>query len=127
MNDGVIDEKIMHMKNIFRILVLLLLIILVILVLVKNRKSVQFEADQAKTVIDSIPVRIVHLKPDSARYILETAGKVKSTDEVYVVSQTPGEIKQVFVKIGEVVKKGESLYKSMTSMPGRNLKWRERR
>jgi RND family efflux transporter MFP subunit len=107
LTDGVVDEKIMHMKNIFRILVLLLLIILVILVLVKNRKSVQFETDQAKTVIDSIPVRIVHLKPDSASYLLETAGKVKSDDEVYVVSQAAGEIKQVFVKIGEVVKKGD--------------------
>ncbi len=75
MTDGVIDEKIMHMKNIFRILVLLLLIILVILVLVKNRKSVQFETDQAKTVIDSIPVRIVHLKPDSAGLCIGNSGK----------------------------------------------------
>lgn len=95
------------MKNIFRITVLLLLIILVTMILVKNKKSVQFETEQAKTVIDSIPVNIVKLKPDSAGYTLETAGKVKSADEVYVVSQTPGEIKQVYVKIGEVVKKGD--------------------
>ena len=65
-----------------------LLILVIAWYSVKNRKSVQFEADQAKTVIDSIPVSIVHLKPDSAGYTLETAGKVKSADEVYVVSQT---------------------------------------
>ena len=95
------------MKSIFRITVLLLLIILVTAVLVKNRRTVQFETDQAKTVIDSIPVSIVHLKMDSAGFMLETAGKVKSADEVYVVSQAAGEIKEVFVKIGEVVKKGD--------------------
>jgi membrane fusion protein (multidrug efflux system) len=101
------DEKQRHMKNIFRITVLLLLIILVTIALVKNKKTVHFETEQARTVIDSIPVSIVHLKLDSADYILETAGKVKSADEVYVVSQTPGEIKEVFVKIGEVVEKGD--------------------
>jgi membrane fusion protein, multidrug efflux system len=107
LTDWLIDDKIKRMKNIFRFTVLLLLIILVTMVLVKNKKTVQFETDQAKTVIDSIPVSIVHLKLDSAGFTLETAGKVKSADEVYVVSQTPGEIKQVYVKIGEVVKKGD--------------------
>ncbi len=56
----------------------------------KNKKEVQFEVDKAKTVIDSIPVSIFYLKFDSASYTLETVGKVKSADEVYVVSQTPG-------------------------------------
>jgi RND family efflux transporter MFP subunit len=32
---------------------------------------------------------------------------VRSDDEVYVVSQTPGEIKEVIVKIGERVRKGD--------------------
>jgi len=95
------------MKNIFRIIVLLLLIALLIVVLTKNKKAVQFEVDQAKTVIDSIPVSVFNLKLDTARLTLETVGKVKSADEVYVVSQTPGEIKRVFVKIGEEVKKGD--------------------
>ena len=94
------------MKNIFRIVVLLLLIVLIAVVLAKNKTTVQFEVDQAKTVIDSIPVSILSLRLDSSSYILETVGKVKSTDEVYVVSQTPGEIKQVFVKIGQEVGKG---------------------
>jgi membrane fusion protein (multidrug efflux system) len=107
LNEWLIDEKIERMKNVFRITVLLLLIILVAAVLLKNRRSVQFETDMAKTVIDSIPVSIVRLKPDSAGFTLETAGKVKSADEVYVVSQAAGEINQVFVKIGEVVKKGD--------------------
>ena len=97
------------MKNIFRIIILLLLIVWLTVVLRNNKKTVQFEMDRAKTVIDSIPVTVVSLKLDSASYILETVGKVKSTDEVYVVSQTPGEIKSVFVKIGEYVKKGDMI------------------
>ena len=100
--------KISYMSNnIFRIIVLLLLVAILTIVLTKNKKAVQFEVDTSKTVIDSIPVSVFYLKSDSASYRLETVGKVKSTDEVYVVSQTPGEIKQVFVKIGEVVKKGD--------------------
>jgi membrane fusion protein (multidrug efflux system) len=38
---------------------------------------------------------------------LQTVGQVKSADEVYVVSQTQGEINKVHVKIGERVKKGD--------------------
>jgi RND family efflux transporter MFP subunit len=95
------------MKNIFRFAVLLLLIAILIVVLTKNKKTVQFEINQAKTIIDSIPVSVVYLQPDSASLQLETVGNVKSADEVYVVSQSPGEIKQVFVKIGEKVKKGD--------------------
>lgn len=95
------------MKNSFRIMVLLILIALLAIVLTKNQRAVKLEVDQAKTVIDSIPVSIFNLKLDSASYILETVGKVRSTDEVYVVSQTPGEIKQVFVKIGQEVQKAQ--------------------
>jgi RND family efflux transporter MFP subunit len=97
------------MKNIFRIIVLLLLIVLLTVVLTKNKRTVQFEVDQAKTVIDSIPVSILNLQLDSASLTLETVGKVKSDDEVYVVSQTPGEILRIFVKIGETVTKGATL------------------
>ena len=109
MNDGPSYEKLKRMKNIYRISVLLLLIVLLIVVLMKNKKEVQFEVDQAKTVIDSIPVSIFHLELDSTLYTLETVGKVKSADEVFVVSQTPGEIQQVFVKIGEAVNKGDMI------------------
>jgi len=108
---GVFLKKLKSMKNIFRFLVLLLLIVWLAVVLTKNKKTVQFEVDSAKTLIDSIPVSIFHLQLDSATFILETAGKVKSTDEVIVVSQTPGEIKQVFGKIGEEVTKGEIIAK----------------
>jgi RND family efflux transporter MFP subunit len=103
----VTSEKLKIMKNIFKIIILLLLIVWLTVVLRNNKKTVQFEMDRAKTVIDSIPVTVVSLKLDSASYTLETVGKVKSTDEVYVVSQTPGEIKSVSVKIGENVKKGD--------------------
>jgi membrane fusion protein, multidrug efflux system len=95
------------MKNNFRVIVLLFLMVLIIVVLTKNKKAVQFETNKAKTVIDSIPVNVFYLHPDSTIYRLETVGKVKSGDEVYVVSQAPGEIKRVFVKIGEKVKKGD--------------------
>jgi RND family efflux transporter MFP subunit len=107
LNDWLTSEKMKFMKNIFRIIVLLLLIVWLTVVLRNNKKTVQFEVDKAKTVIDSIPVTVFYLKVDSASYILETVGKVKSTDEVIVVSQTPGEIKAVSVKIGENVKKGD--------------------
>jgi membrane fusion protein (multidrug efflux system) len=107
LNDWLTSEKLKLMKNIFRIIVMLLLIVWLTVVLRNNKKTVQFEVDKARTVIDSIPVTVFHLELDSAIYTLETVGKVKSTDEVYVVSQTPGEIKSVFVKIGENVKKGD--------------------
>ncbi len=97
------------MKNIFQILTLLIIITLLTVVLTKNKRAIQFEVGKAKTTIDSIPVTIFYLKLDSASYKLETVGRVKSTDEVFVVSQTPGEIKNVFVKIGEKVKKGDIL------------------
>jgi RND family efflux transporter MFP subunit len=95
------------MKNIFGIITLLLIIALFTVVLWKNKKAVQFEVEQAEKVIDSIPVSIFNLQYDSSSFTLETAGKVKSSDEVYVVSQTPGEIKSVYVKIGEEVEKGD--------------------
>ena len=95
------------MKYIFRIITLLLLITIIAVVLMKNKKAVQFEVDKAKTVIDSIPVSIFDLKLNSAGYKIETVGKVKSANEVYVVSQTPGEIKQIFVKIGQEVAVGD--------------------
>jgi RND family efflux transporter MFP subunit len=94
-------------KNIFRVAVLLLLSAILTVVLIRNKKAVQFEVDTAKTMIDSIPVSIISLQPDSASFRLEIVGRVRSADEVYVVSQTPGEIKQVFVKIGEAVAKGD--------------------
>jgi RND family efflux transporter MFP subunit len=95
------------MKNTYRIIVVLLLIAILTVVLVKNKKSVQFEVDNAKTRIDSIPVSIYNLRSDSASLQLRTVGKVRSSDEVYVVSQTPGEIKNVSAKIGEQVRKGD--------------------
>lgn len=94
------------MKYFFRIAVLLSIIALFAAVLTKNKKDVVFEVENAKTVIDSIPVSIVLLDFDSSGFRFETVGKVKSSDEVYVVSKTPGEIKQVYVRIGEKIKKG---------------------
>jgi membrane fusion protein (multidrug efflux system) len=95
------------MKNIFRITVLFLIIALIVIVLAKNKEAVQFEVRSAKTVIDSIPVSVFQVRLDTARYSLRTVGKVKSSDEVYVVSQTPGEIKKVYVKIGQKVNSGD--------------------
>jgi len=97
------------MKNIFQILTFLILIALLTVVLTKNKKEIQFEVDMAKAVIDSIPVTVYPLSPDSVNFTIETVGRVKSVDEVYVVSQAPGEIKSVFVKIGQIVKKGDIL------------------
>lgn len=97
------------MKNIYRITILFLFIVLLIAVLMKNKKEAQFEVDEAIKVMDSIPVSVFHLELDSTLYTLETVGKVKSADEVFVVSQTPGEVKQVFVKIGETIKKGDKI------------------
>ena len=97
------------MKKLFRIVVLLLLIALLVAVLMKNKREVQFEVDKAKNVIDSVPVSIFHVELDSTLFTIETVGKVKSADEVLVVSQTAGEIKQVFVKIGEAVEKGDRI------------------
>ena len=109
MNNGLPYEKMKPMKNIFRFTILLLLIVMLIAVLMKNKKEAQFEVDKAKRVIDSVPVSIFQVEPDSTLYTIETVGKVKSADEVFVVSQTPGEIKQVFVKIGEAVEKGDRI------------------
>lgn len=95
------------MKYIFRIVVLLLLVFVLVIVLRNNKEVVQFEVDHAKIVVDSIPVRVFSLQLDSTNYVLKTVGKVKSADEVYVVSQTQGEIKKVNIKIGDQVKKGE--------------------
>jgi RND family efflux transporter MFP subunit len=95
------------MKNIFRFIVLFLIIALIFIVLTKNKEAVQFEVKSAKTVIDSIPVSVYHVKLDTAKYSLRTVGKVKSSNEVYVVSQTPGEIKKVFVKIGQKLNSGD--------------------
>ncbi len=97
------------MKYLFRITTLLLLVAILAAVLIRNKKTVQFEVDQAKTVVDSIPVRVFNLKTEQANLTFETVGKVKSSDEVYVVSQAPGEIRQVAVKIGEKVKKGDRI------------------
>lgn len=97
------------MKNIFQIVTLLILITLLTVILTKNKKAIQFEVTNAKAMTDSIPVTIFNLKLDTVSYMLETVGRVKSSDEVYVVSQTPGEIKSVFVKIGEKVKAGDIL------------------
>jgi len=91
------------MKKFFGIIVILLLSSLPIVALTNNKKTVQLEVDMARTVIDSIPVKVFDLKLDSAKYNIQTVGKVKSSDEVFVVSQTPGEIKKVFVKIGQKV------------------------
>ncbi len=95
------------MKTAFRIIVILMLVLIFLVVLRNNKNAVKFEVANAEIAIDSIPVRVFDLKPDSTSLILETVGKVKSADEVYVVSQTPGEIKKVIVKIGDRVKKGD--------------------
>lgn len=95
------------MKTAFRIIVIVLLILIFLVVLRNNKNSVQYAMDNAEKSIDSIPVRIFELKADSTNLVLETVGKVKSDDEVYVVSQTPGEIKKVVAKIGDRVKKGD--------------------
>ena len=95
------------MKNTFRIIVLVLLASIFVVVLTKNRKTVQFEVENAKARIDSVPVHVADLQVKRAWFVLETVGKVKSTDEVYVISQTPGEIKEVKVKLGDHVKKGD--------------------
>lgn len=98
------------MKNIFQILTWLIITALLAVVLTKNKKAIQFEVDNSKAVVDSIPVTIYNLKLDSVSFKMETVGLVRSVDEVYVVSQTPGEIKSVFVKIGQTVKKGDILF-----------------
>ena len=95
------------MKTAFRIIVILTLVLIFLVVMRNNKNAVKFEVATAEIAIDSIPVRVFDLKPDSTSMVLETVGKVKSADEVYVVSQTPGEIKKVIVKIGDNVKKGD--------------------
>jgi RND family efflux transporter MFP subunit len=95
------------MKTAFRIIVILMLVLIFLVVLRNNKNAVKFEVANAEMAIDSIPVRVFDLKPDSTNLVLETVGKVKSADEVYVVSQTPGEIKNVIAKIGDKVRKGD--------------------
>lgn len=95
------------MKTAFRTIVIVILALIFVAILRNNRKEAQSEVSNAEITIDSIPVRIFDLEPDSAGFVLQTVGRVKSEDEVYVVSQTPGEIKSVLVKIGDKVKKGD--------------------
>jgi len=84
---------------------------ILVFVLRNNKRAVQFEVDQAKLHIDSIPVRVFRLKLDMVSYDVNTVGKVKLADEVYVVSQTPGELEKVSVKIGQKVAKGDIIAK----------------
>lgn len=95
------------MKKTFRIVVLVLLTSIFVVVLTKNRKTVQFEVESAKAKIDSIPVHVAVPRVQPAGFVLETVGKVKFADEVFVISQTPGEIKEVRVKLGDHVKGGD--------------------
>lgn len=99
------------MKNTFRIIMGLLLVVILVFVLRNNKRAVQFEVDQAKVPIDSIPVRVVSLQENSVSYEIKTVGKVKMADEVYVISQTPGELDKVHVKIGQKVTKGDVIAK----------------
>ncbi|MBQ9518626.1 MAG: biotin/lipoyl-binding protein, partial [Firmicutes bacterium] len=72
----------------------------------KEEDAAQEETAKAAAVV---PVEVMEAAPDSIAKSLTYIGKVAANDTVNVTSKLSGQVKEVYVNVGDTVKKGQTL------------------
>lgn len=94
------------MKKKYRIIPLLLAAVMSLTACSKTKKTDE-EATAADVVVT--PVEVMKAVPDSINKKLTYVGKVAANDTVKVTSKLSGQVKEVYVNVGDTVKKGQTL------------------
>ncbi len=72
-------------------------------------KTEDTETDEAAETASVVPVEVMEAVPDSISKELTYIGKVAANDTVNVTSKLSGQAKEVYVNVGDYVKKGQVL------------------
>ena len=95
----------MRKKTLLFILPIVIVAAAVLYLLTKPKTS-----EKARTQISSdVPVSVVTARKDRLRSNISLVGTINANNDVNVVSQTQGEVKAVFVKVGDRVREGTVL------------------
>ena len=95
------------MKKKFRLLPLLIAVMMAFTACgSKNEEESEAEASNSAAVV---PVEVMEAVPDSISKSLTYVGKVAANDTVKVTSKLSGQVKEVYVNVGDYVKKGQTL------------------
>ncbi len=96
----------MSLKNIVTFSLLVSFILLLAACNEKNK-----EKEHVKKEIQKVTVDIHTIEKKTYPIWLDFTGKTEALENVYVTSRVTGELKEIFFKAGDVVKKGDKLFK----------------
>lgn len=98
------------MKKKLRIIPLLLAAVMSLTACSKTNKATEEETAAAAAAGAGVtPVEVMEAVPDSINKKLTYVGKVSANDTVKVTSKLSGQVKEVYVNVGDTVKKGQTL------------------
>ena len=95
------------MKKKFKILPLLLAAAMLLTACGSNAEKEETEDASKNAAV--IPIEVMEAVPDSISKSLTYVGKVSANDTVKVTSKLSGQVKEVYVNVGDTVKKGQVL------------------
>ena len=94
------------MKKYIILIVLIILIAVITWVLIGNKKTLEKEELLSESKIEVIPVMVDEITRIDLRERFTFSGILKPEEELIVISQTQGEVKEVHYELGDYVKKG---------------------
>jgi len=94
------------MKKYIILIVLIILIAVITWVLIGNKKTLEKEALLSESKVEVIPVMVDEITRTELHERFTFSGILKPEEELMVISQTQGEVKEVHYELGDYVKKG---------------------
>ena len=94
------------MKKYIILIVLTILIAVIAWVLFRNKKTLDKEELLSESKVEVIPVMVDEITRTELHEIFTFSGILKPEEELIVISQTQGEVKEVHYDLGDFVKKG---------------------
>ena len=78
--------------------------------------------EKGEDIVNAVKVNVLQVKPTVFRHYFLATGTLEAVDEAYVSPQTNGQIKNILVEEGDMVKKGDLLAKLDTKIIENNIK-----
>jgi len=82
----------------------------------------ELEANNHNNETFKVPVMIKKMSPETFNHYFEASGSVEAVHEAYISPETGGQIKEIFVKEGDRVSKGQLLAKLNTDITANTIK-----
>lgn len=97
----------------------IVILCLVIIVLLNNKRMIELKA--RPEVETKFPVMVINVKQQNVTDNLEIVGTISGSNDINVVAETTGRVKEVLVKVGDYVSAGSPLLKIDDELPRAQL------